>query len=161
MPIRAALISREISGLLLHHAAPPPLLLPFGDPRRKGRGRRSLFAGVGEDPEVVETDLPDEGEEVLEPPRGLPREAHDERGPQGDAGDDRPGRADDLPDQRAVAPPVHGREDRVVAVLDGDVEVVADLLLIRDRPEELFRQAGRVGIEEADPGEAVDGGELA
>ena len=69
--------------------------------------------------------------------------------------------ADHSPDQFAVAPPVHGREDGVIAVLDGDVEVTADLFLIRDRPEELFGQAGGVGVEEADPGEAVDGGELA
>ncbi len=82
---------------------------------------------------------------------GLSGEADDERGPEGDAGDDLPGLRNGIPDQGDVPPPVHGREDRVVAVLDGDIQVAADFSLVRDRPEKLFRETGGVGVEEADP----------
>ena len=68
---------------------------------------------------------------------------------------------DDVPDQCAVSLSVHRPEDGVIAVLDGDVQVMADLLFLGHGPEELFREMGRIGVEEADPGNAVDVGQLA
>ena len=46
---------------------------------------RAGLRGIGEDAEVVELDLPDEGEELLEIGLRLAREADDERRPEGDA----------------------------------------------------------------------------
>ena len=79
--------------------------------------------------------------------------------PQRDVGDDLSRFFDDVPDQGAVTLSVHRSEDGVIAVLDGYVQVMADLRFLGHGLKELFRQMGRIGIEDADPGNAVDPGQ--
>jgi len=45
-------------------------------------------------------------------------------------------------------------------VLEGNVEVLADVVVLRDGFEELAGDAVGIGIEEAEPAQAVDAGEL-
>ncbi len=55
---------------------------------------------------------------------------------------------------------LHGLENGVVDVLDRDIQVGADPVMLRDDREEFVRQAGWIGVEKADPGQALQGGQF-
>ena len=101
---------------------------PLGHGRRRnrighGRRGRALLGGVGEDAQPVEGHVLDEGQEIVEGGLGLPGEAHQHRGPHGDARDGLAELGDDLLHPARRHRPAHRAQHAVVAVLHRHVEV--------------------------------------
>jgi hypothetical protein len=89
-----------------------------------------------------------------------PGKADDEAGAEGDAGD---GGADLFERRRkmsAEAPRFMRLQDIGRGVLEGHVEIFADVVVARDGFEELAGDAVGIGVEEAEPAEVGDAGEL-
>ena len=121
----------------------------------KRRGARPLLRREREGPDVVELGLLEHVEKLLELIFGLAGEADHDRGAQRDAGD-------------ALAYPAHKREvvlERSGAVhvaqnarggmLEGHVEVVADVGMRGDRVEQLVGDADRLDVHQAEPDERM------
>ena len=117
-----------------------------------------LFRGEREAAEVVEAAGLHEFREFFELFIGLAGEArHDRR-----ANDHVRHSLPDLPDERlkglSVTGAMHAAQDRLVRVLQRDVEVVADFRVGRHDVEQFIADAFGVTVEEADPFDALDFG---
>ena len=122
-------------------------------------GFGALFVGVGEDAEPVDLRGLDEGFELLVVVFGLAGEADDEAGADDDAGDDAAGLLDEVEEDFGVAAALHALEDAGAGVLQRDVEVLGDVVVLRDGLEQPRRDLVGVGVEEAEPREAGQDGE--
>ena len=117
-----------------------------------------LFRGEREAAEVVEAAGLHEFRELFELFVGLAGEArHDRR-----ANDHVRHSLPDLPDERlkglSVTGAMHAAQDRLVRVLQRDVEVVADFRVGRHDVEQFIADAFGVTVQEADPFDALDFG---
>ena len=112
--------------------AGPGLLLGVVDLAVHGRGRGVGPLGVAEHVQLGEADPLDHGHGGGELPAGLPREADDHVGGQPEAGDLGLGMLDPVEELGDAVGAVHGRQDLVVAGLEGDVQVAADLGVVAD-----------------------------
>ena len=81
---------------------------------------------------------------------------HDHGRAQRDAGHFRPQAGDQRARPRAVHVAVHPLQHPVRNVLQGDVQVAADLGVVRHRDEHVLREIGRIGIMDADPHDPGD-----
>ncbi len=122
-------------------------------------GLRAFFVGVGEDAEPVDLCGLDEGFEFLVVLFGLAGEADDEAGADDDAGDDAAGLLDEVEEDVGVAAALHALEDAGAGVLERDVEVLGDVVVRRHGLEQPRRDLVGIGVEEAEPAEAGQGGE--
>ena len=112
---------------------------------------RPLLRGEGEGAEVVELLPAGVLEQVVEVRLRFAGEADEACRPQrqaGDAGAQSRGHAGDV--LQGVGA-MHGAQDVGVAVLDGDVEVAADVPARRDDIEQLVGDHRRIAVEQADP----------
>ena len=90
----------------------------------------------------------------------LAGEADDEAGAEGDAGDGGANFLEGLQEDIGAGAALHGFEHGGRGVLERDVEIFADVVVLRDGVEQLAGDAVGVGVEEAEPAQAVDAGEL-
>src|SRR5262245_944830 len=140
------------------------VLLPLHDRRALGRGlgrdlvricgrRRALLRRVGEHAEAIEADVVEKLQEILERGVRFPREADQDRRPDGEAGNGLSEIANNALHALGRHRPAHGAQHAVVAVLHGDVEV-------RHHPgarpalDERLVDVGRMQVHWTDPGHA-------
>ena len=116
--------------------------------------------GVAEDAEPIEFGLLDEVFEDGDVVRGFAGETDDEGGAEGNAGDGFANLLQGLEEDVRTGAALHGFEHRGRGVLEGDVEIFADVVVLCDGFEELVGDAVGIGVEEAEPAEVGDSGEL-
>ena len=144
------------AGLDLHHQLSALVLDFLLDLAVHPGGNGVLLGGVGKAAQTVELHFLHEVAQVLELLFRLTREARDEGRAEGDVRDLTAQLADDVQQLGAVGTAVHVLEDRVVAVLDGQVEIRQDLLVPLHGGDEVVGDALRVSVHDADPLEARD-----
>src|SRR5690606_8900107 len=105
---------------------------------------------------MVKADLLDEGQQLLEILVGLSWKADDERAPQGDPGDPGADLFDEPVDQGPVSLAPHPPQDAVGRVLQRELDVLADLRLVRDDVDNLVAQVGRIRVEHPQPVDPLD-----
>ena len=96
----------------------------------------AFFVGVVEDAQPVELRLADELLQKLKVAERLAGESGDERGAQGDAGDGGANFFQSLEEDFGAAAALHALEDGGRGVLQGQVEVVADVVVSGDGVQE-------------------------
>ena len=121
----------------------------------------SLLLGVGEDPEAVETHLADKVEQLRKVGLRLARIAHQQGRAQRQVGNCPAQTADQLHRLGLRVAAVHGRKLGVGDMLEGDVEVFADLGFGSHHLDHVVGEGRRVGVVEADPRDPLDAAEAA
>lgn len=138
-------------GLDLHHQLRPVPGLVGVHPVEHFRRWGPLLRGVGKGPHPLELLLPQEVAQLLKGGLVLVGQAGDEAGAQHHAGDTAAQASKQGLQPGFGLPPAHGLQHGIVAVLDGDVQVVADLLLPGDGVNQLVGQVVGVEIVQPDP----------
>jgi len=115
---------------------------------------------VTEYAEPVELGFFDEVFEDGDVLRSFAGEADDEAGAEGDAGDGGADLLDGLEEDVGTGSALHGLEYGGRGVLQGNVEIFADVVVLGDGFKQLVGDAVGVGVEEAEPAEVGDAGEL-
>src|SRR6266702_139029 len=151
---RALVLGRDLALCVHHRLEAGALHLGWYLVAHLGRGR-ALLARVLEDPQLLEALLLHEGEQVLEVGLRLARQPDDERGAERQARHARAQLREQLAQELAVAPALHGPEQPVRAVLERHVEVLHDLLLARHHLDEGVGEVTRVRVVEPEPTDPV------
>ena len=150
----------ERDGLLeLHEFAYAALLFLFGDGVAERMGWRVFLGGIGEASHAVEAGLEEELFQFLEFGFGFARIADNKGGADADVGDEVAELLQELQGLFAVDATIHGVEQAGVDVLEGDVDIVADVRMLSDGLNGVDGERGRVGVVEANPWGAALGGE--
>src|SRR4051812_33225785 len=108
-------------------------------------GLGAFFVGVVEDAEPVELCVSDELLQNVKVRGGLAGEADDKGGAEGDAGNGGADFLDGLEEDFGSGSALHALEDIGRGVLERNVEVLADVVVLRDCLKELAGNAVRVG----------------
>ena len=119
----------------------------------------AFFIGVAEDAEPVEFRLADELLQKFKVAERLAGEADDETGAQSDAGDGGANFFQGLEKDIRAGAALHALEDVGRGVLEGQIEVFADVVVPGDGFEQAAGDAVGIGVEEAEPAQAIDAGE--
>ena len=119
-------------------------------------GARAFLLRVAKDAEPLKAGAADEVEEVLEFLLGLAGEADDEGGSDRDAGDAGTDAGEEGLDVLGAGLAAHELEHAGMDVLEGDVDVAADVAGGGDGGDEFVAPMRGVGVEEAEPEFAVD-----
>ena len=114
-------------------------------------GLGAVLGGEGEDPRPLDADLPQKVAELRQFLLPLAGKAGDEAGAEDQARDALPELSEEGQQLRLGVPAVHGLQDAVVAVLDGDIQVGNDLLLPGHGVDELLRHLVGIEVVEPDP----------
>ena len=122
-------------------------------------GRGALFGGVGETAHAVETGLADKVFQFLEFLESFAGVADDEGGADGYVGQLMAEVLQEAESALAVDAALHGVEYTGVDVLQGDVDVVADVGVAADDVDGVEREGGRIGVVETYPGGTALGGQ--
>ena len=122
-------------------------------------GFRTFFIGVVEDAEPVEFCFADELLQNFKVAERLAGEADDEGGAQGDSGHGCADLFERLEKDVGAGAALHAFEHVGRGVLQGHVEIFADVVVLRDGVEQFAGDAIRIGVEEAQPAKAFDTGE--
>ncbi len=130
-----------------------------GDLFAEVEGFGAVFVGVAEGAHPIESGFADEVGELGEVLLGFAREADDEGGSEDDAGDGGADLFDGLEEDVGVGSALHALEDVAGGVLQGDIEVFADVVVAGDGVEEAAGDLVGIGVEEAEPADAVNFGE--
>ena len=123
--------------------------------------RRAVFAGIGEDADIVEFRFLDEITEFLEFFFRFAREADDERRAQGQLA---AVTAELLHEAAHIGfgiAAVHALQDGLGNVLERQVDVGTDFFFLDDEVHQFIRKVVGIEIEQADPADAVDLHQLA
>ena len=107
--------------------------------------------GIGEDAQAVELGLADKIQKGGKLGIGFAREARDERGTNGQAGNAGAEFSDQFADVGFRGLPAHVAQHPLFHVLEGHVDIARDLGQAGDRCDQLVRPVGGVGVEEPDP----------
>src|SRR5208337_1823928 len=154
------LLGALADGLLeLHQAALAGLDGALVELAFEREGGGAFFVGVAEYAQPVESCLLDELLQEFKVAERFSREADDETGAEGDAGNGGANLLQCLQENIRTRPALHRLEYSGRCVLKRDVEVFADVFVAGDGVEELAGDAVGVGVEEAEPAESVDAGE--
>ena len=137
-------------GLNVHHQLRPAAGLLHVHMVHLGRPG-ALLRGEGEHPGPFNLCLPEKDTQLFQLRLALAGQAGDEAGPQHQAGDAGPELCQQVQQLRLGIPAVHGLQDPVVAVLDGDVQILDDLGLLRNGVDQLLSDLVRIQIVEPDP----------
>ena len=119
-------------------------------------GGRPLLGGEREHAHALEPHLAQPGAQLLKLGIALAGQARDEARAQHKTRNARAQLLQQRADLVAGAVAVHAAENVVVDVLDGDVEILDDLVLICDEVDELVVDDLGVEVVQADPADAVD-----
>ena len=111
----------------------------------------ALLRGEGKHARPLDADLPQEFTQLLEGSLVLIGQTGDEAGPQHQAGDTLAQLSKHLGQGRLGIPAVHGLQNRVVAVLDWNVQIGQNLGLRRDGVDQLIGDLVRIQVVEPDP----------
>ena len=125
----------------------------------EGVGRRALLGRVGEASHAVEACLADEVFQLFEFLFALAGVADDKGGADGYVGQFGAELLEQAQGALAVDAALHGAEDAAVDVLQGDVDVVADVGVAHDGVDGVLGEGGGVGVVEAYPRGSAFGGE--
>mmetsp|Transcript_53216 Transcript_53216/g.168979 ORF Transcript_53216/g.168979 Transcript_53216/m.168979 type:complete len:218 (-) Transcript_53216:706-1359(-) len=115
----------------------------------------AVLLRVGEHPEPLELELLDEVHQLAVVRLRLPREARDKGGAEAEAGD-AVAKAVEEVHGVLLGRAVHGEEGDVGDVLQGDVDVLHHLGHLGDGLDQLLAEVRGVGVEDADPFDALD-----
>ncbi len=117
-----------------------------------------MFLRVGEDSHAFEFCVLDEAEKGFELGIGLAREAGDEGGADGEAGDACAEAGDEVAYMGFGSFPAHIFEHSFLDVLQWHIDIAGNFWEASDGGDKFVRPVGGVGVEEADPEIAFDGG---
>jgi hypothetical protein len=119
-------------------------------------GAGAFFFGIIEDAGALELAVFDEVHEFVEVGIGFAREADDEGGANGDAGDASADAFEEVPNVGAIRFTTHESQHVIADVLQGHVDVASHFWAFGDGLNEVVAPVGRMGVEEADPEVAFD-----
>ena len=142
-------------GLDLHDLAAARLLLLEGDPVGQAERGGASLGRVGENAEVVEPGRLRRTGAARRTLSSFARKADDERGPDRRVRELRPDAIEEPERPGPVEAPPHGFDEAGIGMLEGDVEVAADLRT-GHRLEQAVRDLLGIAVEEAQPGDAGD-----
>src|SRR5208282_5003474 len=120
------------------------------------KGTRALFIGVVEYAQPVEPRLADELLQNFKVRGGFAGEADDEGCTQSDAGHRSAHLLQSLLENLSSRPALHPLQNVGRSVLQRHVEIFANVVVLRDRFEQLSRNSVRISVKEAQPAQALD-----
>ena len=124
------------------------------------RGGGPFLGGEGEDADALDTGLLEKFAQLIKFGLSLAGEPRDQTRAQHQTGDALAQRFEEPADVRARAAAVHALEDRIVDVLDGDVQILDDFGIVRDLVDELLVKLVHIQIVKPQPLDALDLREL-
>ena len=126
----------------------------FGNLAVHPGGGGILLRRIGESAQPVELNLPHKVHQTGKLLVRFAGEAHDEGGAQSEA--HLPGPVQQLPGLLRVAPAVHALQKQRVGMLQGQIQIFADVVMARHGVQQLFVDLVRVAVEHPQPFHAGD-----
>ena len=141
-----------------HQAVQPLLLDFFWNLIRHGRRRGVLLRGIGEGPHAVKGHFLGEGHQFFKVRFRFPGEAHNEGGAQAEA--HLPGQGEHFFGMGHGAPAVHFLQQAGGGVLEGQIQIFADIFVLRHGFQQRPVSFIRVHVQAPQPFYPFDGGSL-